>query len=85
MIDSEPTNEIRCYWTTATLEFYAKTKDEVFKPDEYPEAAAETMRDLLADLMHFSERFGIDFDEQLSLATDHYGFERLEADASVCP
>jgi hypothetical protein len=84
-MQDEPTNEIRCYWATAALEFYAKTRDEVFKPDEYPEAAAETMRDLLTDLMHFSERFGIDFDEQLSLATDHYGFERLEADASVCP
>ena len=36
----------------------------------------DAVTDLLADLMHFCNQCGIDFDDQLSRATDHYAEER---------
>lgn len=33
------------------------------------------LRDMLADLMHFASANGIDFDHELSLATDFFGDE----------
>ncbi len=38
------------------------------------------LRDLLADLMHLAAQDGIDFDQELSMATDFYGDELAEDD-----
>ncbi len=34
------------------------------------------LRDLLADLMHLAQASGIDFEHELSMATDFYGDEQ---------
>lgn len=33
-------------------------------------------RDMLADIMHYCEAIGLDFDHELSMATDFYSDER---------
>lgn len=33
------------------------------------------VRDMLADLMHLCDEYAINFDDQLSIATDHYSYE----------
>lgn len=34
------------------------------------------LRDVLSDLMHWAEQNGVDFDKELSMATDNYGDEK---------
>lgn len=43
------------------------------------EPAPAMVTDLLADLMHYCDREGVDFDSSLSVATDHYDHEKGES------
>ena len=63
---SEPTNNERATRIDAVLEAYARIPDEA------------DLRDLLADIMHYCDREKIDFDAELSQATDNYAFEKEE-------
>ncbi len=36
------------------------------------------LRDLLANLMHWADRQGLNFDNELHYARDHYGVEKAE-------
>ena len=46
--------------------------------DEHDDCA---YRDILADLMHLADEYGVDFDYELARATEHYNTERTEATA----
>jgi hypothetical protein len=71
---TEPTNQDRAQRIPPALAAYvAATGDGNGEPDE------TTMRDLLADLMHYSQQNGIDFDQELRIARHHYEHERAEA------
>lgn len=44
----------------------------------------QNMADLLANLMHYCEMYGVDFEDRLRVARDHFGFEG-EAKPVDCP
>lgn len=46
------------------------------KRDDVLEVCPEHVTDLLADLMHFCDRHGVDFGKRLSSAENHYLEER---------
>jgi hypothetical protein len=73
-MSSDPTNYDRAQRIPPTLATYAEALgDGNGEPDE------STMRDLLTDLMHYSEQSGIDFDQELRVARHNYEFEASEA------
>ena len=39
----------------------------------------EALRDILSDLMHWADRKGVDFSEELAFAEGHYEAEVIEA------
>lgn len=58
----------------------ARDCDRMFEARrEPPEDDQAGLIDALADLMHWAERQGVDFDDALSMATDHYSEERNES------
>jgi hypothetical protein len=71
-MSSDPTNYDRAQRIPPTLAAYAEALGDG-DPDE------STMRDLLTDLMHYSEQSGIDFDQELRVARHNYEFEASEA------
>lgn len=51
---------------------------ELLTREGYSDNDAEALRDILADLMHWAEWAELNFDAELSLATDNYACEREE-------
>jgi hypothetical protein len=67
--DPEGMNERRAAWAgLAIAAFMAATGTDL----------GDALPDLLADLMHWSDRTGYDFDAALERARDHYEVETLE-------
>lgn len=65
---SKPTNHLRACWADLAIrEFMEATRAD-------PEDA---LCDLLADLMHWADRTGFDFGEELESAREHYQAESL--------
>ena len=62
------TNVQRAKNGRAAFAVHADTADE-------EDSRQSQLADLLADLMHFADFEGLDFDQALSMGTDHYGEE----------
>jgi hypothetical protein len=67
---NEPTNSERAARIDATLESYVIARED--GPDD-PEF---DLANMLADIMHYCERDGIDFDVALTRAAEFYSEER---------
>lgn len=65
-------NEKRIYAAEAAIAAHATLKD--------PGASEQSLADLLADLMHFADRYEIDFDFALLNARVNYDVECSESD-----
>jgi hypothetical protein len=63
-----PTNKTRAQAAYAAMSAHAGAKGEEPDPDQ--------IIDLLADLMHWCDQNETDFDRALSMATDHFSYER---------
>lgn len=68
--DPEGQNDDRAEWARQALETFAATTG-LNMDGETPEAIG----DLLANIMHFCDRNGLDFDERLANARFHYDEE----------
>lgn len=67
--DPEEQNYNRANWAQAALEAFQK---------ETRTDAPDACSDLLADLMHFCDRYGLDFDSELARAKMHYEEETAD-------
>jgi hypothetical protein len=47
----------------------------VYWRNKHPDGEVASLRDLLADIMHWCDCYGVDFDHELSMATDFFGDE----------
>jgi hypothetical protein len=70
---AEPTNGERCNRIECLMLTYRK-----FLTDGPPEPEETDLADLLTDCMHWAEREGLDFDEELKTARMHYNAEKGE-------
>lgn len=85
----EATNSTRADWASTALDAYAaETRNdpreqtvELLGPDdrEGKENAEEVMSDLLCDLHHLADRFGIEWEALLGRGAMHYRDEVAEA------
>ena len=74
---NEPTNEERADRIDTVMQAYCLNLDSRdFEGDE------DDVKDLLTDLMHFSERMEINFEENLRVARDNYNHEK-EAETGI--
>lgn len=64
---SEPTNAIRSNWAQLALTAFN---------DKVRSDAPDVLADLLADLMHWADSAGYDFDQELSRARSNYVSEK---------
>lgn len=74
-IFSSPNNELRDEAAATALQAYSVAKD---LSDIAPISEVELLTDLITDLLHWSHRNDVDFDEALRMAHFHYEAERLE-------
>ena len=63
---NEPTNEARACRAADVVQFYG---------DQHGTDPDAPCRDLLADLMHWADTYGVDFHDELRIATNHYNTE----------
>ncbi len=70
----EPCNADRAEWATTALERFCRVTGLSLK-DDGPDTAVS---DLLADLMHYCDQEGIDFDECVDRGRCHYEEEKAE-------
>jgi len=73
----EPTNANRADWAAAAVHTFADATNQREK-GQYTDDLHSIVSDLLADLMHYCRREGVDFDETLETARAHFNFEREE-------
>ncbi len=65
-------NQTRAHAALCAIAAHQETKG--CKPET--EIYDEDVTDLLTDIMHFCQHNKLDFDQCLSMATDHYGEEK---------
>ncbi len=65
-------NQTRAHAALCAIAVHQETKGVKAETEIYD----EDVTDLLADIMHFCQHNKIDFDQCLSMATDHYGEEK---------
>lgn len=65
---TEPTNLDRAARVAALLDQYADAHDKGSEPET-------VLTDVLADLMHWADAYGVDFRPALWLATEHHAAE----------
>ncbi len=70
---NEPTNDTRAEWASNALTAFNK----VVKSDQ-----CDVLADLLADLMHWSDTHGHDFNEELDRGRRNYTAEVADEDES---
>lgn len=70
LCDPEGKNEDRALWAQSALSIYAVKTGQSMKTDK-----PEIFSDLLADLMHYADRNGIDFNEAFKSALGNYRAE----------
>lgn len=69
----EPTNEMRCAWARIALDAYGLHTGQ--SGEDYqvePEAIAEAIGDLIADLLHLAKEHGLDTSELIEVAEMHF-------------
>jgi hypothetical protein len=88
----EPTNEDRAGWALAAANEYAdqtrmnwdftaldsRSSDDAEDTEALGELRAEVISDLLGDLMHLCDRYGLDFADLSERGAEHHGEEVRE-------
>lgn len=70
---SEPTNEERALFVRDALEKYASKKGDDFS---VLEDADTVVLDFMADLLHFCDLYGVDFEYCAAMGRTHYNAEK---------
>lgn len=74
-MSNEPTNENRAAFAEeGLLRYYELKNNHMLRHTEHPDA----LSDFLADLMHWAHAHGVDFQEAICRAGDHFQYEHNE-------